>query len=249
MVTLDNMPGATIDLVMTSPPYNTSRASGDLSKHQIRYEDYLDVMTDEEYEEWICKIFKQFETKLKPNGVVCWNCSYSSEKSWALWNVIAAIQKNTDFVVADCIIWKKRAALPNNTSPNKLTRICEFVYVFCRREEYLSFFMNKGISQTRSDNGQTIYNNVMNLIDAPNNDENCPIHKATYSTMLCRKLIDLYCPRGENAVVYDPFMGTGTTAIAAIREKRSYIGSEISPKYCEWANKRIRVEISQLSLF
>jgi site-specific DNA-methyltransferase (adenine-specific)/modification methylase len=44
-------------------------------------------------------------------------------------------------------------------------------------------------------------------------------------------------------------MGTGTTAIAAIREKRHYVGSELSPRYCDWANNRIRVETSQLKLF
>jgi site-specific DNA-methyltransferase (adenine-specific)/modification methylase len=44
-------------------------------------------------------------------------------------------------------------------------------------------------------------------------------------------------------------MGTGTTAIACIKEKRHYIGSELSKRYCDWAEKRIKAEKQQLSLF
>jgi DNA modification methylase len=44
-------------------------------------------------------------------------------------------------------------------------------------------------------------------------------------------------------------MGTGTTAIACIKEKRNYIGSEISKNYCDWAIKRVFNETRQLSLF
>lgn len=57
----------------------------------------------------------------------------------------------------------------------------------------------------------------------------------------------LYSKQGD--VIYDPFMGTGTTAIACIKEKRSYIGSEISKNYVDWANRRIKQETNQLTLF
>lgn len=53
----------------------------------------------------------------------------------------------------------------------------------------------------------------------------------------------------EGDVVYDPFMGSGTTAIAAIIEKRNYIGSEISEEYFEILTKRINYKLSQTSLF
>jgi len=53
----------------------------------------------------------------------------------------------------------------------------------------------------------------------------------------------------ENDIVYDSFMGSGTTAIACIKEKRFFIGSEISSKYVEISNKRIKIELSQLKLF
>ena len=53
----------------------------------------------------------------------------------------------------------------------------------------------------------------------------------------------------EGDVVYDPFMGSGTTAIASIIEKRNYIGSEISEEYFEILTKRINYKLSQTSLF
>jgi DNA modification methylase len=57
----------------------------------------------------------------------------------------------------------------------------------------------------------------------------------------------LYSKEGDT--IYDPFTGTGTTAIACIREKRNYVGSELSPRYIDWAEKRIKREQSQLTLW
>lgn len=53
----------------------------------------------------------------------------------------------------------------------------------------------------------------------------------------------------EGDIVYDPFMGSGTTALACVRLGRHYIGSEISEKYVSMANEKIRIEESQLKLF
>lgn len=248
IITMNNMIDNSIDLVVTSPPYNTSRKGAvDLQTHQARYEEYGDYLTDGEYIDWTISLFNEFNRIVRPNGVVLYNLSSSSENSWLLWNLICEIQKQTNFIVADCIVWKKKSALPNNVSHNKLTRICEFVFVFCRKQEFSSFKCCKGITSTRERTKQKMYENVFNFIESPNNDENCPIHKATYSTHLCRKLITLYSVDGD--LIYDPFMGTGTTAIACIKEKRDFIGSEISKRYCEWANKRIYNETRQLSLF
>ena len=245
LVTMQKLNG--VDCVLTSPPYNTQGHHGsDMSKYQQLYEDYLDNMTDELYSKWTCSLFEGFNRTLKNNGCVLWNISYSSKQPWVLWNLIADIQSKTNFIVADCIVWKKQSALPNNVSPNKLTRICEFVFVFCRKNEFMTFNCYKGVTSERK-NGQTMYKNVFNFIEAPNNDGSCPIHKATYSTELCGKLLLLYTKEGD--VVYDPFMGTGTTAIACHRGKRKWIGSEISKNYCEYANRRIAADTSQLSLF
>ena len=246
--TMNKIDEHSVDIIITSPPYNTSRKGAtDLSTHQCRYEDYNDSMSDDEYIDWTISIFERFDKILNANGSVLYNLSYSSENTWLVWNLIAEIQRKTNFIVADCIIWKKKSALPNNVSHNKLTRICEFVFVFCRKNEFTTFNCYKGVTSKREKTGQIMYENVFNFIESPNNDENCPIHKATYSSILCRKLMLLYSKQGD--VIYDPFMGTGTTAIACIKEKRSYIGSEISKNYVDWANKRIKQETNQLTLF
>lgn len=237
-----------VDVVITSPPYNTSRkgSSLDAADVNIRYDEFDDCRPNEEYIAWTNDIFNAFDKTLKPNGCILYNLSYSSENIALMWLTVASVMQNTPFTIADCIIWKKKSAAPNSESTNKLTRICEFVFVFCRKTELSTFncYKEKGVQRP---NGQQHYKNYFNFLEAPNNDEVCPIHKATYSTILCRKLMLLYSKEGDT--IYDPFMGTGTTAIACIREKRNYVGSELSERYVEWANNRIWQESRQLSLF
>ena len=80
--------------------------------------------------------------------------------------------------------------------------------------------------------------NFPNLfIEAKNNDGSCPYNKATFSSELCEKLLSLY--GRANGWVYDPFMGTGTTAVACKKMGLNCIGSEISENQCEWAKNRI----------
>ena len=237
-----------VDVVITSPPYNTSRkgSSLDAADVNIRYDEFDDCRPNEEYIAWTNDIFNAFDKTLKPNGCILYNLSYSSENIALMWLTVASVMQNTPFTIADCIIWKKKSAAPNSESTNKLTRICEFVFVFCRKTELSTFncYKEKGVQRP---NGQQHYKNYFNFLEAPNNDEVCPIHKATYSTILCRKLMLLYSKEGDT--IYDPFMGTGTTAIACIREKRNYVGSELSPRYIDWAEKRINREHQQLTLF
>ena len=237
-----------VDVVITSPPYNTSRkgSSLDAADVNIRYDEFDDCRPNEEYIAWTNDIFNAFDKTLKPNGCILYNLSYSSENIALMWLTVASVMQNTPFTIADCIIWKKKSAAPNSESTNKLTRICEFVFVFCRKTELSTFncYKEKGVQRP---NGQQHYKNYFNFLEAPNNDEVCPIHKATYSTILCRKLMLLYSKEGDT--IYDQFMGTGTTAIACIREKRNYVGSELSPRYIDWAEKRINREHQQLSLF
>ena len=175
-----------------------------------------------------------------------YNISYGSENPETMWLLIAEIIKKTNFTVADCISWKKTTALPNTTSKNKLTRICEFIFVFVRKSEYLTFNTNKKVIKI-SDKGQNFYDVFYNYIEAANNDGSNELNKATFSTELVRKLLLLYTK--QNDLIYDSFMGTGTTANACVLEKRNYIGSELSKDQCNSATKRIAITKSQLSLF
>ena len=72
-------------------------------------------------------------------------------------------------------------------------------------------------------------------------------HYASYNDALLRKPILAGCP--ENGIVYDPFMGTGSTAEVAIRAKRNFIGSEMSKEYIEICNNRLDKFINQQKLF
>lgn len=125
-------------------------------------------------------------------------------------------------------------------SPNKLTRITEDVYVFCRKNEIKTFIANKPVSKIGT-NGQTFYKNIYNFIEAPNNDGSCKLNKATYSSSLCMQLLNIYAIENKS-IVYDPFMGTGTTAVACDKLNLTWYGSEISKAQCEYAKERILKE-------
>ena len=225
-----------IDLVVTSPPYNTSRV-GATDKYGSRYDEYSDKMTDEQYIKWSVRLFNSYDRILKSNGVICYNLSYSSENTDLIWRVIGAIINQTNFTTADTIIWKKKSALPNNRSKNKLTRICEFVFVFVRKSEIQSFHCNKKVTSIIERTGQNNYENIFNFIEAKNNDGSNTLNKATFSTEFVLKLIELYGKIG--GICYDSFIGTGTTAKASIIGKMRWIGSELSEKQVIFANEQI----------
>ena len=143
-------------------------------------------------------IFNKIDNILSENGVVLWNISYGSDASvntesiGLMWLSIADIIRNTNFTVADRIIWKKNNALPNNVSKNKLTRICEDIFVFVRKNEYKTFNANKKVSSI-SKTGQKYYENIFNFIEAKNNDGSCKLNKATFSSDLVGGVIRYIC--------------------------------------------------------
>ena len=232
-----------IDVVLTSPFYNSTDGNrGTLNSTNVagypscRYDDFNDNMTFDEYIKYNIRLFDSFNHILKSNGCILWNLSYGTNNPDGMFQVINSIIEKSNFSIADCIVWKKKSALPNNVSSNRLTRITEFVFVFARKNEIDSFYCNKRIT-SKSKTNQSYYENIFNFIEADNNDEICPYNKATYSTDLCRQLLKIYAPMG--GVIYDPFMGSGTTALACKRMNLNYVGSEISEKQCEWAENRI----------
>lgn len=250
-ITMERMKenGFKADLVLTSPPYNTGRdikGNRAINNHESRYDEYSESKSNEEYDDFIVNLFNHYDNIISENGVVLFNVSYGNENPTQMWTCISEVFRKTNFMIADCIVWKKSSAIPNNRSSNKTTRICEFVFVFCRKNEYMSFFMNKK-ELKKTTKGQANYENVFNFIEAANNDGSNNLNKATFSTELVRKLLLMYSKKGMT--VYDSFMVTGTTAIGCIREKMNYIGSEISKSQCDYSEKRIKIENAQLSLF
>lgn len=233
-----------VDLVLTSPPYNTTTRKGRTDPLNNRYATFNeDNKTDEEYIQWTIDVFKGYEKILKPNGVVLYNLSYSSEKPSLMWQLISRVMDGTEFMIADTIVWKKSMALPNNVSHNKLTRICEFIFVFVRKTERDTFFMNKNVVSVNTKTKQSFYSNEFNYIQAKNNDGSNPLNKATFSTELVTHLLKLYAKKGF--LVYDSFMGIGTTAKGCTSLGIDWIGTELSIEQIDFFNS----QMIQISLF
>lgn len=252
-VTMDSVPIGQFDVILTSPFYNTNKKAGknrtlnnsamnDGRYEYIRYDTHVDNMSNDEYCDFTVDLFCEFDRILNLNGCVLYNINYGAENTDGMFRAVNDIIVRTPFTVADVIVWNKATAFPNSCSSNRLTRKWEFVFVFCRKNELKTFHCNKRITSYRS-TGQPAYENIYNIIDAKNNDGSCPYNKATYSTELCEKLLSLYAPK--NAYVYDPFMGSGTTAVACERMGLTCYGSEISTNQVKFSVDRIRKEFGE----
>lgn len=225
-----------IDCVLTSPPYNMTKRKGGITDSG-RYDVYKDWMTEDEYVNFSVKLFKQFDKIIKQNGVVLYNLSYSKENGILPYLVMAEIYKKTNWTVVDTIIWEKKSGMPVPADKRHSSRKCETVFVLARKNEKNTFNRYPGISSIGS-NGQTYYHTYDNIIRTNNNDAKThKLNQATYSTNFCKKLLELYAQK--NDVIYDPFMGTGTTGNACVQLGMSYIGSELSENQCIYANERI----------
>ena len=90
--TMEKMDGV-VNMIMTSPPYNTSRkgSSIDAADANVRYDDFNDCRTDEEYINWTVDVFNGFDKVLAQNGVVLYNISYSAENTQLMWLTISWI--------------------------------------------------------------------------------------------------------------------------------------------------------------
>ena len=242
MELMQSIPDGEVHIILTSPPYNTNKKTGTQQPKDgksfpyVRYDMPMDNMTNAEYISWIEKLFTNFDRILAENGVILWNANYGANNTECLFLSIAAVLQNTPFTIADVICWKKPCAVPNNMSHNRLTRIWEPVFIIARKTEAETFFCNKKIASVRA-NGQKNYQNIHNYIEAKNNDGVCKLNRSTYSTELCEKLLNLYGIEGM--LVFDPFMGTGTTGAAAARLNMDFIGAELSPAQCDYAAERI----------
>lgn len=254
-ITMQNMPDARINVILTSPFYNTNKKAGrsrtlknthvgDKQYDYVRYDTHVDNMTDDEYSDFTVRLFTEFNRILSKDGCILYNINYGAENTEGMFKAVYAVITKTPFTIADVIVWKKSNAFPNSTSSNRLTRIWEFVFVFCRKTEMKTFSCNKQVKSYRK-TGQAAYENVLNFIEAKNNDGACPYNKATYSTELCEKLLSLYARKGMT--IYDPFMGSGTTALACQHMGLNCIGSEISANQVRFAKERLGLKTDKSS--
>ena len=233
LITMNKIPEQFVHGIITSPPYNITTKRIDCY-YNNGYSDN-DNLSEEQYLSTRIKEFKEFERILKNDGVICYNISYHNENPILPTLLISKIHAETNLTLADIVIWKKSNSIPFQTSPTKLSRICELIYIIVKKEYLHTFKANKEVSSINEKTNQKFYKNYTNLIEAKNNDGFKTNLKATYSSDLVEKLIYIYFQ--ENSIIFDPFMGVGTTAKGCINKKCNYIGSERVKEFYEDSKK------------
>ena len=232
--TLSKIEDNTIDLIVTSPPYNKgyyapknakkSEVWGNLDGRKISYDSYSDDMNPNDYENWQNKIISECIRVLKPHGSLFYN-----HKDIICNGEIIAPKWVYNFRIKQQIIWD-RGSSPM-LDPHYFFPINEWIYWIVKEPKKTYF----------EKNNSKFKNSIWKIITDTNP------HPAPFPEIMCGNIIN--CASKENDLIYDPFMGSGTTAICSIKYKRNFIGSEISEKYCNMANKRISVINQKLILF
>ena len=229
LLTMTNIPDNYIDGIITSPPYalrmHTKRNdcyynNGYSELDQISEEDFIKKRIDE---------FKQFQRIIKDDGVILYNLSYNNGNGILPCLLMSEVHKQTEFTIVDIISWSKKTHLPFQTSPRLLSRKVELIYVIVKKNSVNSFKTNKKVSKINPKTNQKFYKNYTNFVEARNNDGFKTKLKATFSSELVKKLIDIYFPEGST--IYDPFSGIGTTAKGCMMMNCNYIGSELKEEY------------------
>lgn len=223
---MKRIPDGTIDLIATDPPYRvTSRGgvantmSGYWVSEKARKGKIFDD-NDIEIEEYL----PQFYRVLKPDAhcyIMCNNLNLPH-----FFDVIS----NSEFHFVKLLVW------------DKVQAICGRYYM--GQVEHI-FLLRKGKDKPINDCGKSDLLSIPLQRDKDKQGNN--IHDSQKPTKLFQVLVAMSSDEGQT--VLDPFMGSGTTAIACIKEKRHYVGFELNEEYYKKALKRIEIEKSQLTLF
>jgi len=241
IITMKRIDNNSINGIITSPPYNVATKRKD-NYYNNGYSD-IDNLTEEEYLDTRIKEFKEFERMVKNDGVILYNISYQKENPILPTLLISKIHNETNLTIADIICWKKSNSIPFQSSSNKLSRLSELIYVIVNKDYLHTFKANKEISKINEKTGQKFFKHYTNVIEARNNDSKKAKNKATYSTELVEKLIHIYFP--QKSIIYDPFIGIGTTAKGCISKGCYFIGSELSKEFFEEMKLNINEYIKQ----
>ena len=232
--TMARIPDNSIDLIVTSPPYNKgfyanknakqSKVWNTLNGRKIAYDSFSDDMFPWDYENWQKAVISECIRILKPSGSLFYN-----HKDIIYKGLIVPPKWVYDFKVRQQIIWDRQSSCM--IDPHYFMPANEWIYWIVKDEKKVFFDKEKSSFRT----------NIWRM----NVDKNP--HPAPFPLLMVRNIVSCACP--EAGVVYDPFMGSGTTALASIKLGRHYIGSEISEKYVQMANEKIKIEKSQPTLF
>ena len=216
------MAGKKIDMCFTSPPYN-SKDGGyktDYSGKTKKFYNHLcDDRTEDEWVEFCLKVLKLISSHLaSDHSPVLWNVMYTANCRSGYGRTMFSDAHSLS--VKETICWDKGAGFPT-ASRGILSRNWELVFVLSMGSEYTT---TQGENEPRWAKWD---------ISRPKQQEE---HKATFPVELASRAMTDFGQSEDT--VYDPFLGSGTTLIAAEQLGRKCYGMEISPAYCDVIVKR-----------
>lgn len=224
---MEQLPDGCVALMVTSPPYNVGKDyDGDLS-----LDDYLGLLE---------RVFTETYRVIESGGRVAVNVANLGRKPYlALNHHVAGLLSDIGFLLRGEIIWQKAKAAGGScawgswqSAKNPTLRdLHEYVIVACK-ESYRR--LRSGEDTIERDEFLDATVSVWNI--QPESAKRVG-HPAPFPVELPRRLIELYTFAGD--VVLDPFMGAGSTAIAAVNSGRHYVGYETANEYVSLAEARI----------
>lgn len=225
--TLKRFEDNTIDIVVTSPPYNMNLRirNGKYCSRQIvkefssKYEGFDDNLPIDEFYELHSQIIREL---LRVSGIIFYNIQIVTGSKRAFFKIIGEFSEQ----LKDIVIWDKGVSQPA-MSPGVLNRQSELILIFendnAISRKFSKFNFNRG---TLGD--------IWNISRGKKIDKS---HGAVFPEKLVSTILENFSNEGD--IVYDPFMGSGTTAVVSQKLNRKWLGSELSPNYCELIKKRI----------
>ncbi len=222
------IPKETIDLVVTSPPYNLKNSTGNGMKDgrggkwanaalQKGYSHHDDSMPHDKYVKWQRECLEEMMRTIPENGAIFYN------HKWRVQNGLLQDRQDivNGFPVRQIIIWRRKGGF--NFNAGYFLPTYEVIYLIAKSKFKLASKANA-------------FGDVWEFTQEMKN-----IHPAAFPV----SLIDRIVSSTSAKVILDPFMGSGTTALSALNFNRSYIGIDISPQYCKMAEQRIKRHMSQ----
>ena len=224
---MDDLIDNCISLTVTSPPYNV----GKLSDNNLSDEDYWKLMR---------KCFKEVYRVTESGGRLVLNVANLGRKPYIPFsNMFTDLMLDLGFLMRGEIIWQKSKGANANfawgswlSASNPVIRdIHEYCLVFSKEGMSKG---SKGKSTIEKDEFMESTLSIWNINPARAKKIG---HPAPFPVELAERFINLYSY--EKDLILDPFIGSGTTALAASKLKRSYIGYEVNAEYCKLAEKRL----------
>ncbi|MED5350492.1 MAG: site-specific DNA-methyltransferase [Candidatus Thermoplasmatota archaeon] len=228
------IPSNSVHHMITSPPYNVSKEYDD----NLSLQEYLSLLRD---------VFKEVYRVLVPGGRAIVNIANVGRKPYIpLATYVNTIMIELGFLMRGEIIWDKSASAGSSTAWGSfqsasnpcLRDIHEYILVFSKG----SFKLPRTKEERANGREDTI--EKQEFIDLTKSIWRFPTasakrigHPAPFPVELPRRTIEFYTFAGD--IILDPFMGAGSTAIAALETGRNYIGYDISKEYIDLANERL----------